>query len=166
MPYADTSHVLPFADGFNRHQTPVNLAAPLSQVAPRIASLMRAQIDIGTLQNLAPVIVFELFNTAKIESVPSAQTAFRRREWEGMASGGIIYGRDAGKREKGELLQGADEVREEVEEVRRMIREMIAVISGPEPTAGAVGESQGTGQAGRAQEHKITYPSYCKCLEG
>ena len=154
MPYRLTSHVLPFADGFNRYQTPINLSVPLSSIAPRVADLMRVHIDSGHLANVAPVIVFELFNTGKRESVPGNGTAFWRRDWEGMASGGVIYGWDStSKANEGDVSGCGEKQREEVARARGMVRQMVEV------TAGRDGGDKGEG---RDVEHRITYPSYCK----
>ena len=101
--------------------------------------------------------MLELFDTAKIESVPSDAMAFHRRDWGGAFSGALAYGwgteqgtgnalGDAQNDREGEA--GALVKAEEMRIVRTMIRETADAVAGRVP-----GEGSG----------EMTYGNYSTC---
>lgn len=146
MPYAQTAHILPTKHGFNRYQSPCNISSPLSSVAPAIVSTLRRHIASKRLRGVQPLVMLELFDTAKIESVPSEAMAFHRRDWGGAFSGALAYGwgTDQGT---GNALEPAQNDREgeagalakadEMLVVRTMIRETADAVAGRVPGEGS-----------------------------
>ena len=142
MTYAQTAHILPTKHGLNRYQSPCNLSLPLSQVAPSILSTLNSHIASQRLPKVQPLVMLELFDTAKIESVPSSAMAFHRRDWQGAYSGALAYGWDAHTDMSGATGDKAEQASdvgkvEEMREARTMIREMADAVAGRTPGEGA-----------------------------